>query len=81
MPNDDLEAMKAFAQNRKPKPKPKTSVAPQIMETVVGDKTLTTHAAEKAETAYDVRDRLQAQERSISGEITGLNAALEEARA
>ena len=32
------------------------------------------------ETAYDVRDRLQAQERSISSEIIGLNAALEQAR-
>jgi hypothetical protein len=32
------------------------------------------------ETAYNVRDRLQAQERSISGQITGLNTALEQAR-
>jgi hypothetical protein len=75
MPSDDLEAAKAFAQNRKPKPKPA-----QIMETVAGDKTLTIHAGEKTETAYDVRDRLQAQERSISAEITDLNSALEQAR-
>jgi hypothetical protein len=82
MPDDDLEAAKAFAQNRKPKPKPKpklASVAP-LMETVVGDKKLTIHAGEKGETAYDVRDRLQAQERSISAEITELNSALEQAR-
>jgi hypothetical protein len=35
---------------------------------------------QKGENAYDVRDRLQAQERSISAEITGLNVALERAR-
>ena len=49
------------------------------METVAGDKTLTI-AGEKTETAYDVRDRLQAQERSISAEITELNSSLEQAR-
>jgi hypothetical protein len=79
MPSDDLEAAKAFAQNRKPKPKP-ASVAPEVMETVVGDKTLTIHVGEKIETAYDVRDRLQAQERTIAAEIQALNASLEQAR-
>jgi hypothetical protein len=78
-PNDDIDQAKAWAQNRKPKPK-SASVAPQVMETVVGDKRLTIHAGEKGETAYDVRDRLQAQERSISAEITELNTALEQAR-
>jgi hypothetical protein len=83
-PNDDLEAARAFAQNRKPKkvdPSHDASTSPEVMQTVVGDKTLTIPAGEKTETAYDVRDRLQAQERSISGEITGLNTALEQARA
>jgi hypothetical protein len=64
----DIEAAKAWAQNRKPKPKQpmaQESIAPIPVE---------------GETAYNVRDRLQAQERSISSEITGLNAALEQAR-
>src|SRR6202030_3473302 len=34
----------------------------------------------EGETAYNVRDRLQAQERSIASEIQGLNTALEQAR-
>ena len=34
----------------------------------------------EGETAYNVRDRLQAQERSIASEIEGLNAALGQAR-
>jgi len=80
MSNEDIEAAKAFAQNRKPRPKPKpTNVAPQIMETVVGDKKLTIPV--EGETAYNVRDRLQAQERTIAAEIEALNAALEQARA
>jgi hypothetical protein len=55
----DLDAAKAFAQNRKPKPKPPMlkdsaeSVAPIPVE---------------GETAYKVRDCLQAQERSIAAE-------------
>src|ERR1700736_5375909 len=68
MPTNDLEAAKSWAQNRKPKPKPsmaQESIAPIPVE---------------GETAYNVRDRLQAQERSIASEITGLNAALEQAR-
>jgi hypothetical protein len=67
-PTDDLDQAKAWAQNRKPKPKPpmaQESVAPIPVE---------------GETAYNVRDRLQAQERSIASEIEGLNAALEQAR-
>jgi hypothetical protein len=79
LPAEDLELAKAWAQNRKPKPK--VSVEPNpVMETFVGDKKLTIHAGEKVETAYDVRDRLQAQERTIAAEIQGLNAALEQAR-
>jgi hypothetical protein len=70
MPTDDLEAAKAFAQNRKPttKREPKDAIEDVAPIPVEG------------ETAYNVRDRLQAQERSISGEIQGLNAALEQAR-
>lgn len=80
-PDDDLQAAKAFAQNRKPRPKPKPTnvVAPQVMETVVGDKTLTLPPVE-VETPYNVRDRLQAQERTIAAEIEALNSALAEAR-
>lgn len=71
MPTDDLEAAKSFAQNRKPKPEPTT--AKDIAESV-------SPIPVTGETAYNVRDRLQAQERSISAEITGLNVALEQAR-
>ena len=68
MPSEDLELAKAWAQNRKPKPK--INVAPKpVMETFVGDKKLTLHTGEKVETAYDVRDRLQAQERTIAAEV------------
>jgi hypothetical protein len=71
----DLEAAKAFAQNRKPKLNLPAvtglaeSIAPKPLAKVP-----------ETETAYDVRDRLQAQERSISAEISGLNSALEQAR-
>jgi hypothetical protein len=80
MPAEDLELAKAWAQNRKPKPK--VNVAPKpVMETLVGDKKLLLKSdGEKVETAYAVRDRLQAQERTIAAEIQGLNAALEQAR-
>jgi hypothetical protein len=67
----DLDAAKAWAQNRKPHTKrllakdSAESVAPIPVE---------------GETAYNVRDRLQAQERSIASEIEGLNSALEQAR-
>jgi hypothetical protein len=70
MPSDDLEAARAWAQNRKPKPERDTATL-EVMETVVGDKTLTIHAGEKVETAYDVRDRLQAQERTIGSGDSG----------
>jgi hypothetical protein len=75
MPNDDLEAAKAWAQNRKPKPTP--ALAEGIASSVAPD---ATKKVQEGENAYDVRDRLQAQERSIAAEITGLNAALEQAR-
>ena len=38
------------------------------------------NATAEPETPYSVRDRLQAQEQSISSEISGLNQALQEAR-
>jgi hypothetical protein len=71
MPTNDLEAAKAFAQNRKANPTP--TMAKDVVETVAP-------IPVTGETAYNVRDRLQAQERSIAAEITGLNVALEQAR-
>lgn len=73
-PTNDLEAASQWAQNRKPAQK-KTTI-----EVAVSLGHTDTPSEKEPQTAYTVRDRLQAQERSISGEITGLNAALEEAR-
>jgi hypothetical protein len=68
-PTNDLEAAKAWAQNRKPAAKNiKQDIEPVAPIPVEG------------ETAYDVRDRLQSQEQAISAEITGLNTALQESR-
>ena len=69
-PTNDLEAAAQWAQNRKPAGKKSTTeVAETVPPVIVA-----------GETAYDVRDRLQAQEKSISAEISDLNQALEEAR-
>lgn len=69
-PTNSLEAATAWAQNRKPAAtKRKTEIIDDVPPIPV-----------EGETAYDVRDRLQAQEQSISAEISGLNAALQEAR-
>jgi hypothetical protein len=71
MSTTDLDEARSWAQNRKPNTKrpivedSAESVAPIPVE---------------GETAYNVRDRLQAQEHAIAAEITGLNAALAEAR-
>jgi hypothetical protein len=74
-PTDDLDQAKAWAQNRKPKPKP---AMVEDMEGVAASIAPDPAAKlQQGETAYNVRDRLQAQERSISAEITGLNAALD----
>jgi hypothetical protein len=74
-PTNDLEAASFWAQNRKPLQKKGTiEVAVSLKHT----KPATSPA--DAETAYNVRDRLQAQEQSISAEIAGLNTALQEAR-
>jgi hypothetical protein len=74
-PTNDLQAAEQWAANRKPAAKK------AMIEVVVptGYTEPTTSTAE-SETAYDVRDRLQSQEKTISLEITGLNQALEEAR-
>jgi hypothetical protein len=69
-PTNDLEAASQWAQNRKPAGKKITTEGVESIAPVVV----------AGETAYDVRDRLQAQEKSISAEISGLNQALEEAR-
>jgi hypothetical protein len=71
MSTTDLDEARSWAQNRKLNSKrpivedSAESVAPIPVE---------------GETAYNVRDRLQAQERSIASEIEGLNIALEQAR-
>jgi hypothetical protein len=67
MPIDDLEAARAFAQNRKPATKrtPKVEVDPVPVT---------------GESVYDVRDRLHKEERSIAAEVAGLNVALETSR-
>jgi hypothetical protein len=74
-PTNDLEAASAWAQNRKPAQK-KTTVE------IAGPSRTTEPATStpEPETPYSVRDRLQAQEQSISTEISGLNQALQEAR-
>jgi hypothetical protein len=69
-PTNDLNAATQWAANRKPiATKLKTEVLEDVAPIPVN-----------GETAYDVRDRLQAQEQSISAEISGLNAALQQAR-
>jgi hypothetical protein len=74
-PTNNLEAASQWAQNRKPAQK-KTTVEVAVplgnIEPV--------YATGEPETPYSVRDRLQAQEQSISAEIAGLNQALQEAR-
>lgn len=67
MPVDDLEAIRAFAANRKPATKraPKVEVDPIPVA---------------GESVYDVRDRLHQEERRIAAEVAGLNASLEQAR-
>jgi hypothetical protein len=69
-PTDSLEAATQWAQNRKPIA---TKQQTEVLEAVAP-------IAVNGETAYDVRDRLQAQEQTISAEIAGLNAALQQAR-
>jgi hypothetical protein len=74
-PTNDLEAASQWAQNRKPAQKKSTLE----VGAPLGSTEPATSTAEP-ETAYDVRDRLQSQEKSISAEITALNIALQEAR-
>jgi hypothetical protein len=69
-PTNDLEAATQWAENRKPTT---TKLKAEVLEDVAP-------IPVNGETAYDVRDRLQAQEQSISAEIVGLNAALQQAR-
>jgi hypothetical protein len=69
-PTNDLEAAKAWAQNRKPAQK---RIKNEVVEEI-------TPIPVEGENPYCVRDRLQAQEQSISAEIAGLNVALEQAR-
>jgi hypothetical protein len=73
-PTNDLQAASQWAANRKPARKKST------IEVAVPIAIDPASPATEAETAYNVRDRLQAQEQSISAEITALNAALQEAR-
>jgi hypothetical protein len=74
-PTNDLEAASQWAQNRKPAQK-KSNVEVAGPSRTTEPATSTT----EPETPYSVRDRLQAQEQSISAEIVGLNQALQEAR-
>ena len=67
---NDLEAASHWAQNREPAGK---NITTEVVESI-------TPVVVVGETAYDVRDRPQAQEKSISAEISGLNQALGEAR-
>jgi hypothetical protein len=69
-PTHDLDQAKAWAQNRKLKPTTRANEATEDAPPIPVE----------GETAYNVRDRLQAQERTIAAEIQGLNAALEQAR-
>src|ERR1700685_189466 len=68
-PTDDLEAAKEWSQNRKPATsRTKNGVVEEVSPIpVIG------------EDPYAVRDRLMAQEQTISSEIAGLNVALQQA--
>jgi len=70
-PTDDLEAASQWAQNRKPAG---NRVKNEVVEQV-------TPIPVQGEDPYSVRDRLQDQEQTIAGEISGLNLALQQARA
>jgi hypothetical protein len=70
-PTDDLQAASEWSQNRKPAT---SRIKNEVVEEV-------TPIPVVGEDPYSVRDRLQAQEQSISSEISGLNVALQQARA
>jgi hypothetical protein len=69
-PTDSLEAATQWAANRKPTA---NKLKVEVLEAVAP-------IPVNGETAYDVRDRLQAQEQTISAEVAGLNTALQQAR-
>jgi hypothetical protein len=86
-PTNDLEAAAQWAQNRKPAARKLRAGELDSSESNTATKKIQAEVVEavapvvvEGETAYDVRNRLQAQEKSISAEISGLNQALEEAR-